>query len=129
MLSKLLFFSNKSHTTEISEQKERPRSLYDGSFISLDFDRLRGIAVDWIGNVYVANKDKGVMIFDQHGIYRSTIPIKLPISLYYCHSRHSLWIGSSKNHNLYEYSIYSWIRLQVIFYISFDFCLKILTHM
>ncbi|XP_053990907.1 uncharacterized protein LOC128883000 isoform X2 [Hylaeus volcanicus] len=112
MLLNPLLLSNKSYLQKIEGQSEEQRNFYDGSFIMLDSDRLRGIAVDSLDNVYVANKNKGVMIFDRHGIYRATLPIKLPISLYYCQTRHSLWIGSSKNHNLYEYSIYSWKRLQ-----------------
>lgn len=90
--------------------------FYKGTFIDLGNDEVRGIAFDNQGLLYVANKQKGVMVFDKNGFLLGQLPLNVPnpISIYYCKERDSIWIGSAEHHTLYEYDATTWQVLQEI---------------
>lgn len=90
--------------------------MYNGTFVDLGNDEVRGIAFDGQGLLYVANKQKGVMVFDKNGYFLGQLPLNVPnpISVYYCKDRNSIWVGSANKHALYEYDSTTWNVMQVI---------------
>lgn len=99
---------------QLSDISRKP--FHEGTFVALSGSRVRGVAVDGFGRLYVANKDRGLMVFDQAGVLLTILPVYLPISVYYCEPRSSIWVGSAGKHRLYEYGIAKWDLVQTIYH-------------
>eukprot|EP00920_Eleutheroschizon_duboscqi_P029786 GHVT01072382.1.p1 GENE.GHVT01072382.1~~GHVT01072382.1.p1 ORF type:complete len:701 (-),score=146.20 GHVT01072382.1:524-2626(-) len=55
-------------------------------------EEVRGIAVDGSGNLYISNKQRGVLVVDSRGYLRHTIPVRSPISVLFQKPRNSIWV-------------------------------------
>mmetsp|Transcript_29885 Transcript_29885/g.74265 ORF Transcript_29885/g.74265 Transcript_29885/m.74265 type:complete len:391 (+) Transcript_29885:3-1175(+) len=96
--------------------KEYESKLDPGTFVKFKAKkgRIRGVAFDKYGVLYVANKDLGVLLYNHQGALLGRLPVKKPISVFYCFDRDSVWIGSVKRHSLYEFSAQTHLLIQVI---------------
>lgn len=102
---------------EKSNSSFKQKKFHKGTFVALGNDRVRGTAVDVLGRVYVADKDRGLMVFQSNGTFLTLLPVASPISVYYDKPRQSVWVGSSELHFLYEYNVTTWEIIQVKFLI------------
>lgn len=91
-------------------------NFYNGTFVDLGTDGVRGIAFDGQGLLYVADKAKGLLVFDRDGYLLGQLPVNVrnPISVHYCEDRNSMWIGSADSNVLYEYDTVTWEMVQSI---------------
>lgn len=84
-----------------------PEDYYPGLFHMFDprSDGVRGIAIDARGQVYVADKDEGVLILNKDGYHVGRIDVDKPIGVAYCSARDSLLVGSKGDDIVLEYDV------------------------
>eukprot|EP00922_Rhytidocystis_sp_ex-Travisia-forbesii_P008554 GHVS01012559.1.p1 GENE.GHVS01012559.1~~GHVS01012559.1.p1 ORF type:complete len:627 (+),score=123.46 GHVS01012559.1:67-1947(+) len=68
-----------------------------------DEDEIRGICFDKQGNLYVANKQKGVIVVNEGGQKVDVLSVPSPISVFFDEARSSVWVGCSESHSLFEF--------------------------
>lgn len=87
-----------------STSSKRPADA--GAFILLPpQNRVRDIVYAEEGRLFIADEDQGVLEYDWNGTLRSTLPVPFPISVYFCTSRHSIWVSSKKDHSVIEIDV------------------------
>eukprot|EP00922_Rhytidocystis_sp_ex-Travisia-forbesii_P003240 GHVS01004744.1.p1 GENE.GHVS01004744.1~~GHVS01004744.1.p1 ORF type:complete len:461 (-),score=109.17 GHVS01004744.1:75-1457(-) len=68
-------------------------------------DSIRGICFDGFGNLYIADKQRGVIVVNGQAEEVGLLPVESPISVFFDKDRSSVWAGCSNTHSLLEFVV------------------------